>query len=65
MNRIVLGEQDSPRYSGDYPVHWGLSCSREQDYRLKSPVNRIVAMNTMDMASVNMQNSRREQDSRL
>ena len=24
-------EQDSPRYSGDYPVHWGLSCSREQD----------------------------------
>ena len=59
MNRIVLGEQDSPRYSGDYPVHRGLSCSREQDYKLKSPVN------TMDMASVNMQNSRREQDSRL
>ena len=65
MNRIVLVEQDSPRYSGDYPVHRGLSCSREQDYKLKSPVNRIVAMNTMDMASVNMQNSRREQDSRL
>ena len=65
MNRIVLGEQDSPRYSGDYPVHRGLSCPREQDYKLKSPVNRIVAMNTMDMASVNMQNSRREQDSRL
>ena len=35
----------------------------EQDY--KSPVNRIVAMNTMHMASMNMQNSRREQDSRL
>ena len=65
MNRIVPAIVGTILSTGDYPVHRGLSCSREQDYKLKSPVNRIVAMNTMDMASVNMQNSRREQDSRL
>ena len=28
VNRIVPGGQDSPHYSGDYPVHRGLSCSQ-------------------------------------
>ena len=59
-NRIVACEQDSrreqnsPRYSGDYLVYRGLSCLREQD-----------SHHEHCMASVNMQNSRREQDSRL
>ena len=51
MDRIVPGEQDSPRYSGDYPIHRRLFCSREQDSSgeqdYKSPVNRIVTMNTV------------------
>ena len=53
---IVTCEQDSPRYSGDYPVHRprysgdspvhvNRIVTSEQDY--KSPVNRIVAMNTV------------------
>ena len=64
MNKIVL----DILFMGDYSVHVNRIVPGEQDYKL--PVNRIVACeqdscheHCMHMASVNMQNSRREQDS--
>ena len=52
MNKIVPGEQNSPRYSGDYPVHVNKIVPSEQN-RSKYEQNR----------SKYEQNSPREQDS--
>ena len=73
MNRIVPAIVGTILFIGDYPVHRGLSCSSGTilfigDYPVH--VNRIVTCeqdsrheHCMHMASVNIQNSRREQDS--
>ena len=56
-------EQNSPRYSGDYPVHRGLSFLREQDsprWVGSNCVNKIVPGE--QNRSKYEQNSPREQD---
>ena len=54
VNRIVSGEQDSPYYSGDYPVHRGLSCSQATIlFRGDYPVSAtILHVHTSHMHSV-------------
>ena len=46
MNKIVSGEQNSPRYSGDYPVHVNKIVPSKQEVPARvgsNCVNKIVS----------------------